>query len=329
MRIKSRHLVVIAVVLVGAFGGSVTSAQIGAIDQQTQACADPNKSMSLFAERISKNRIGYGLTPETVSIPGPTIEIVEGDCLHVNLVNDTNVSLSMHAHGVGYTTLSDGTPLNKSCVAPGRSRTYVFEAHSATTNTDGTLQPGTAGYWHYHDHCVGGPHGTGGIKSGLFGALIVRKAGDPEPARPPFVVVMGPGSRINLKKSPKTPVFKANEGERVEFVVVGHGETFHTFHLHAHRWTANRTGIPDSLTDETQVIDNRTLGPADSFGFQVIAGQGVGPGAWMYHCHVQGHSDAGMSGIFMVDTPGGQRTPWGQAALEAWRREHGGHGQHH
>jgi hypothetical protein len=32
----------------------------------------------------------------------------------------------------------------------------------------------------------------------------------------------------------------------------------------------------------------------------VIAGERVGPGPWMYHCHVQSHSDMGMAGVFMV-----------------------------
>ncbi|MPZ92575.1 MAG: multicopper oxidase domain-containing protein [Actinobacteria bacterium] len=34
-------------------------------------------------------------------------------------------------------------------------------------------------------------------------------------------------------------------------------------------------------------------------GEQIVAGERVGPGPWMYHCHVQGHSDLGMSGIFL------------------------------
>jgi hypothetical protein len=43
----------------------------------------------------------------------------------------------------------------------------------------------------------------------------------------------------------------------------------------------------------------------------------------MYHCHVQGHSDAGMSGIFVVNTPDGRRTP---ATVEALRElRHGAH----
>jgi FtsP/CotA-like multicopper oxidase with cupredoxin domain len=190
------------------------------------------------------------------------------------------------------------------------------------------VTPGSAGYWPYHDHCRGTPHGTGGINAGLFGALIVRAAGDPTPDVPPFVVVMGPGATINLKDAPQTPIFKANMGQRVEFVVIGMGDLFHTFHLHGHRWADNRTGIPSSATDPVAIIDNKTVGPADSFGFQVVAGYDVGPGAWMYHCHVQGHSDAGMSGLFLVRRADGTETKQEKRAVARWKEEETYHAQH-
>ncbi|MGH2734981.1 MAG: multicopper oxidase domain-containing protein, partial [Actinomycetota bacterium] len=200
-----------------------------------QACDDPTESMTLFAERVGKNRIGYGLEPGEATIPGPTVEMNEGDCLAITLVNDTTKRLSLHAHGVDYTTASDGTPLNDSCVAPGRSRTYVWQAHAPGARSDGTYESGSAGYWHYHDHCRGTPHGTGGIRKGLFGALIVRRAGDPVPDTDPCVLVML-GTTFNLKRAPRTPNCEARLGQRVEFVVIGHGELLHTFHLHGHRW---------------------------------------------------------------------------------------------
>lgn len=50
----------------------------------------------------------------------------------------------------------------------------------------------------------------------------------------------------------------------------------------------------------TVIAGHKIVGPADSFGFQVIAGEGVGAGAWMYHCHVQSHADMGMAGLFLV-----------------------------
>jgi FtsP/CotA-like multicopper oxidase with cupredoxin domain len=317
MRRRRLRFVIPACVLFALLAGSLpTVARV----QPAQACDDPTRSLSLFAKPIGKNRFGYGLTPKDVSIPGPTIEMTEGECIQITLVNDTKRKLSMHAHGVAYSTGSDGTSLNKSCVPAGRSRTFVFLAPQAGLRVNGTFDPGSAGYWHYHDHCMGTPHGTGGINSGLFGALIVRRADDPRPDKPPFVVVFK-GRTINLKKAPHTPVFNANQGQRVEFVVITHGEMFHTFHLHGHRWVDNRTGTTSGPTTDA-LIDNRTVGPADSFGFQVVAGEHVGPGAWMYHCHVQGHSDAGMTGIFMVKTPGGQAVPPALGALRAWRRTH-------
>jgi len=315
--VRPRPLLVVTVVLSALVGEVASIAQVP--QPAEQVCETPTRSVTLFAEPLGPHRYGYGLTPGGASSPGPTLEISEGECLAVTLVNDTDRRLSMHAHGVDYTVASDGTPLNQSCVRPGRARTYVFAAHASVAREDGSLDPGSAGYWHYHDHCMGGDHGTDGIRSGLFGAFIVRREGDPVPDVPPFVVVMGPGKTIGLLKAPDTPVFEANEGQRVEFVVIGHGDLVHTFHLHGHRWVDNRTGPPSSLGDPTRVIDNRTVGPADSFGFQVVAGEGVGPGAWMYHCHVQGHSDAGMTGLFLVTTTDGSLTPAGAEALARWR----------
>jgi FtsP/CotA-like multicopper oxidase with cupredoxin domain len=315
-----------ASVLLAALLGSVsTGAQQGAAPQ---ACDNPDRSVTLYAKRIAPGRVGYGLTPSSASIPGPTLEMTEGECLAVRLLNRTNKRVSVHSHGVDYTVASDGTRLNASCTRPGGSRTYLFSTHEASPRGDGTVEAGSAGYWHYHDHCSGSPHGTGGINAGLFGAFIVRRSGDPLPDRKPFVIVMGPGVRINLRSAPRTPVFRANEGERVEFVVITHGDLFHTFHLHGHRWADNRTGIPASTDDPVQVIDNRTSGPADSFGFQVIAGERVGPGAWMYHCHVQGHSDVGMTGLFVVRDAAGRLTQPARAALRGWRQHSASHGGH-
>ena len=310
------------VVVLLLFGSVPTAARTSLGSNGPEVCDRPTRSTTLHAERIGPGRIGYGRTPGSASIPGPTLEMYEGECLAIRLVNDTDRELSLHPHGVDYTVASDGSVLNHGCVAPGESRTYVVKAHRPFKAADGTFDPGSAGYWHYHDHCMGTPHGTGGINAGLFGALIVRRAGDPLPDRDPFVVVMGPGTTIDLTDAPHTPIFEANEGERVEFVVIGHGNLFHTFHLHGHRWVDNRTGLPSSLSESAQTIDTRSVGPAESFGFQVVAGRGVGPGAWMYHCHVQGHSDLGMTGIFLVHDANGGVSDATQQVVEEWRRTH-------
>ena len=321
-----KRVLLVAAVSAVALPGVPSDAGTQAELPPVQACTEPNATKTLFAENLRNGKIGYGLRPGKAKIPGPTIQITEGDCLAVTLVNETNKKLSMHAHGVKYTTESDGTRHSGSCVRPNSSRTYVFNAVLPTARPDGTLNPGSAGYWHYHDHCLEGHHGTAGIRKGLYGAIIVRRAGDPTPDRAPFVVTMN-NLTINNRKAPKTPTFEANLGERVEFVVIGHGEFFHTFHLHGHSWIDNRTGTlaaTDGGAGSATIIDNKTVGPADSFGFQVIAGENVGAGAWMYHCHVQSHSDTGMNGFFVVRTEGGQRTAQTRQILKAWRAQGAG-----
>jgi len=92
-------------------------------------------------------------------------------------------------------------------------------------------------------------------------------------------------------------------------VVVGMGNDMHTFHLHGHSWADTRTGTVDgtnkALVDSVPVIDNKTLGPGDSFGVQIIAGDSVGAGNWMLHCHMQFHSDQGMATMLHVLHPDG------------------------
>ena len=87
--------------------------------------------------------------------------------------------------------------------------------------------------------------------------------------------------------------------------MVGIGDEFHTFHLHGHNWADNRTGRLTAFDDQTPLIDNRTLGPGDSFNVRVTAGELVPPGMWMLHCHVQEHADAGMATDFVVLPRGG------------------------
>lgn len=321
MRIRqrfSRRALVAAISLVASMVWSVsTNAQVASDTPPPQVCEQPAVVKTLYAKNMRNGRIGYGLTEGRASIPGPTLEMTEGECMQVTLVNNADRRLSMHSHGVAYTVASDGTPLNGGCVRPGASKTYLFEATAPATREDGTVDPGTAGYWHYHDHCMGTPHGTEGVARGLYGALVVRRAGDPLPDRQ--VVLAMNNISFNNKLAPRTPMPEVNLGERVEFIVIAHGELFHTFHLHGHRWADNRTGLIASTSDPTRLIDNKTAGPADSFGFQVVAGEHVGPGAWMYHCHVQGHSDAGMEGLFVVKTAGGTLTAEAQAAIDSFR----------
>ena len=236
--------------------------------------APKKHQITLMAQRAADGSLTYNGT-----VPGPTIEIYEGDEVELTLVNQLDVDVSVHVHGVHYKIDSDGTRHTRSFAPPGGK--YVYRWIAA---------PGTAGYWHYHDHVIGpGPDGVRGIEQGLYGALIVRKAGDPLPDKT-FILVMQ-NVWFNNRRYPHTPLLEAKLGERVEFVVITHGHRFHTFHIHGHRWLDRGTN---------RLIDTFTHNAGESTGFQVIAGEGVGPGEWMYHCHVHDHLEDGMLGFFIV-----------------------------
>ena len=292
---------------------------------RTAQATGTTRRVTIYAEALPGGLFGYGLAPGEATIPGPLLEIVEGDTLEIELVNTTNQRLSIHPHGVDYDVFSDGAPFNDSFNEPGETRTYVWRSRERSTGGGRVWLPGTAGYWHYHDHALGGDHGTQGLQKGLYGGLIVRRKGDLLPDKT-FVVVFN-DMTINNKMAPEAPMFDANLGERVEWLCIGHGSMEHTFHLHAHRWADTRTGYLDGPNDLTQAVDNKDLNPGSSFGFQVIAGEGVGAGAWMYHCHVQFHSDGGMAGIFLVRNEDGSIPDHAQEAIDRYHA-HGGHGDH-
>jgi FtsP/CotA-like multicopper oxidase with cupredoxin domain len=279
-----------------------------------KALEGATRRVTLYAEALPNGLYGYGLAPGQATVPGPILEIWEGDTLEITLVNNTTQRLSIHPHGVDYSVDSDGSPLNASFNMPGETRTYTWRTRTAAPTDTRRWLPGSAGYWHYHDHAMGTDHGTGGVAKGLYGALIVRRRGDILPAKQ-FTVVFN-DMMINNLMAPNTPMFEANLGQRVEWLVIGHGATFHTFHLHAHRWADNRTGYLTGPDDPTAVIDIKDLNPGSSFGFQVLAGDGVGPGVWMYHCHVQFHADGGMVGLFLVRNSDGSLPPGAQEAID-------------
>ncbi|MFE1359786.1 multicopper oxidase domain-containing protein [Streptomyces carpaticus] len=280
---------------------SAGSAATGSVTARTAQATKQVRNLKLYMERLPDGRMGYGTAPGKATVPGPLIEMVEGDTLHIEVENLMDVDASLHVHGVDYEISSDGTRMTRSHVPPGAKRTYTWRSHAPGRRADGTWRSGSAGYWQYHDHAVGTDHGTAGVRNGLYGALVVRRAGDVLPDRT-ITIVFNDMLTNNQRNGPD---FEVTMGDRVEIISITHGELYHTFHIHGHRWAENRTGLLEGPDDTSRIVDNKITGPGDSFGFQIIAGEGVGPGAWMYHCHVQSHSDMGMAGLLLVKRPDG------------------------
>lgn len=245
--------------------------------------------------------------------------------------------VSLHTHGVKYTIESDGTAHSDSVVPPGESRTYIWFAAPREVRGRNVISNGTAGYWWYHDHNIGDEHGSVGIGAGLAGGLVVRRPGDPRPDRT-YTTVFHQNNLLNWQSHRQTdpitgrpatddcdpmnpvgmshndpdtgagPCFVAEEGELIEFVNIAIGEFVHTWHLHGHNWAQTRTGIApwSRLAADIPLEDNHIMAAGDSFGFMMRAGDKVGPGAWMLHCHVGSHAAAGMWTFLHVLDESGQ-----------------------
>jgi bilirubin oxidase len=117
-------------------------------------------------------------------MPGPTLEVREGDNVIVHFRNnlparDTEYNhlneTTIHWHGIHLPEKADGNPMDP--VQPGGSYDYVFTVHQ-----------GTAGTFWYHPH----PHHITAtqVARGLFGALIVRPAADPLAGIPEKVLIL-------------------------------------------------------------------------------------------------------------------------------------------
>ena len=216
-------------------------------------------------------------------IPGPLLRARVGDRVLVHFKNMDTVfkrSHSIHFHGVSYRPSSDGAYLPgfsgpDGDVKPGRSWTYRLRAGR-----------NAAGVWPYHDHSRSMAESIAG---GMYGALSILRRGERRPDRE-FVVVFESTHGFQTIDGRafvgNTPVFRAEQGDLVQWDVLALGSEHHTFHVHGHRWLERRTPR-----------DTRTIGPAESFR---IRWREDAPGTWFYHCHVEQHMEHGMIGIYRV-----------------------------
>ncbi len=225
-----------------------------------------------------------------------------------------------------YDPKHDGSPINVitgigagSMIPPGGEWTYEY-------NVD------TSGTTFFHDHAASEGLGIKDhILQGLYGTIIIerdppktyidrdivivmseighdveRKSKGPVP----FYLMNGmgvPGGEKALEEIFKEkgidgvveqfnktiPVHYAKVGEKVQFHVINLGEQIHSFHLHGHKMIS-------STNDRGSVITHQTL-PLVQGTLETFIVNPDKPGIWLFHCHVVGHADAGMIGLFIVE----------------------------
>lgn len=207
----------------------------------------------------------------------------------------------------------------------------------------------TAGVWLYHDHSVRDHHNVlmGAIgmivihepndPSDVFidldldrenalkhlpnGSLnsppVLDRRYVPPPTRALYLQLYheleGGGMAINGRKYlGNTPTLIGGPKTLMMFGLAAmNNETFHTFHLHGHRWirqpSPTRPGGDPGFGAGGSFEDTRIFGPAESFRFSIQQGDqtgaspdGRGKGEWHMHCHVLKHMMNGMMGSLLV-----------------------------
>ena len=137
----------------------------------------PNTSATpnVFAATLAAQRASKAMLPGTSTefwtynalVPGPLIDVFEGDTVRIRLENRLAQETTVHWHGLPVPPDQDGNPMDP--VAPGANRLYEF-----------TLPAGSAGTYWYHPH----PHEFTAeqVFRGMAGLFIVRSRTDPVPA---------------------------------------------------------------------------------------------------------------------------------------------------
>ncbi len=227
-------------------------------------------------------------------VPGPRLELTEGDHVRINFTNHLPEPATMHWHGLVVPNAMDGPgDITQVPVPPGGHYVYEYVVQ----------QHGT---YFYHSHTR--PDRQQAL--GLYGALIVapRDLGAEPAADHEYVVqlqewlnrdgltypamLMEGGLpnyfTINGKAYPATDTLHMRVGETMKFRFIGTNNNFiHPMHMHGGPFTVvARDGVTlaPAARFEADVIN---VGPGQRYDVIWPARE---PGKWILHCHIPHHT---------------------------------------
>jgi len=250
------------------------------------------------------------------SVPGPTVQVNEGDRVRLVVENRLPEIFSMHWHGLEIPVDMDGMPgISQDPIKPGEKFVYEF-----TLRQNGTF--------FYHSHMAMQE------MMGMIGMFIIhpRRAHAPQVDRDFGIVLQGwailPNNTIpnslamefnwltmNGKAGPATTPLLCRLGERVRIRLVNLGMDHHPIHLHGHQFYV--TGTEGGRIRSAAVIPENTVlvGVAQARDIEFVANNA---GDWHFHCHLPHHmmnQMASMVGPMMMSHGAGMRPGTMEAAM--------------
>jgi FtsP/CotA-like multicopper oxidase with cupredoxin domain len=237
------------------------------------------------------------------SVPGPTIEVNEGDTVRILVENHLPEVFCPHWHGLEVPIAMDGTPgISQDPIPPGGSFTYEFTIHQNGTffyHSHMAMQEmmGMIGFFIVHPKAAHLP-----AADRDFGIILQEWMIQPNNTVPNALAMEFNWLTMNGKSGPATTPLIVKRGERVRLRFVNMGMDHHPIHLHGNQFVvtgteAGRGKGPFMLYENTVLV-----GVAQARDVEFVANN---PGDWMLHCHLPHHmmnQMASMVGPMMVDT---------------------------
>ena len=221
------------------------------------------------------------------SIPGPTIQVTEGDRVRLNVENHLPEPFSMHWHGLEIPNDMDGMPgISQDAIAPGgrfvyeftlkQNGTFFYHSHMAMQEMMGLI-----GLFIIHPRRVHTPR-----VDRDFGIILQEWALLPNNTIPNSMAMEFNWLTLNGKAGPATTPLIVRRGERVRIRFVNLGMDHHPMHLHGHRFFVTGTEA-GRIRQRAEIPENTVLvGVAQARDIEFVADN---PGDWHIHCHLPHH----------------------------------------
>jgi FtsP/CotA-like multicopper oxidase with cupredoxin domain len=221
------------------------------------------------------------------SMPGPTIEVVEGDRVRLVVENRLAEPFSMHWHGLEIPNNMDGIPgISQDPIPPGgrfvyeftlrQNGTFFYHSHMAMQEMMGMI-----GLFIIHPRAAHRP-----LVDHDFGFIFQEWALLPNNTVPNSLAMEFNWLTINGKAGPATTPMVVKLGDRVRIRMVNLGMDHHPIHLHGHTFFVTGTEAGRIQTTAREPANTVLLGVAQARDVEFEANN---EGDWHFHCHLPHH----------------------------------------
>ncbi|HEX4999444.1 MAG TPA: multicopper oxidase domain-containing protein [Terriglobia bacterium] len=243
------------------------------------------------------------------SVPGPTIEVEEGDRVRVIFRNNLPEMTAIHWHGLEIPMEMDGVPgLGQDPVKPGETFNYEFTVHQNGTffyHSHFAMQEmmGLVGFFIIHPAVDHAPP-----VDRDFGLILQEWALLPNNTVPNTLSMEFNWLTLNGKSGPATTPMLVKQNERVRIRFVNLGMDHHPMHLHGHQFSV--TGTEGGRVPQSAWYPGNTVlvGVAQARDVEFEAKY---LGDWMLHCHLPHHMMNQMISMVGPMAHGGAGVPTG------------------